>query len=81
MIPPQLSGVKLCAKCPEQAYFDINCTHIKFTNKHIALSIQFTALPLYIFIITKVISEKVSKTSNIIASGTFLRTKLQNVHV
>ncbi len=61
MIPPQLSGVEWCAKCPEKAYFNINCTHIKFTNKHIALSIQFTALPLYVFIIRKVISEKVTQ--------------------
>ncbi len=57
IIPPQLNSVKWCAKCPEWAYFDINCTHITFTNKHIALSIQFTALPLYVFIITKVINE------------------------
>ncbi len=58
MIPPQLSSVEWCAKCTEQAYVDINYTHIKFTNKHIDLSIKFTALPLYVFIITKVISEK-----------------------
>ncbi len=40
MIPPQLSDVEWCAKCPEKAYFDINCTYIKFTNKHFALSTQ-----------------------------------------
>ncbi len=61
MIPLQLSGVEWCAKCSGKAYFDINCTYIKFTNKHIALSIQFTALSFYVVIIMKVISEKVTQ--------------------
>ena len=51
-----MSSVEGSDEASKQLYFDTNRTHVEFTTEHICLGIQFTALPIDVFIIRQIIT-------------------------